>query len=174
MGLSRQDVERAYREHGFRVYHRVRRILGSDAEARDVLQEVFVTLLDRRFLVGDPDRLAPWLLKVATNRALNRLRDQGARARILEGQRLVELEEALDAGADRPVDRETVRRLLELAASRTRELVVAYFFDGYTLPEIAALYDTPVTTVHRHVQGFLAASREILVRDERAAEGGAP
>ncbi len=172
MGLSREDVERAYREHGFRVFHRVRRILGSEAEARDVLQEVFVTLLDRRYLVSDAERLAPWLLKVGTNRALNRLRDHRSRERILEGQRLPDLEEALCDGAAAFATRATVRHLLDRTDERTRDLVLAYYFDGYTLPEIAELYATPVTTVHRRLQGFLAASREILARETPA--GGAP
>jgi RNA polymerase sigma-70 factor (ECF subfamily) len=165
MALSRDDIARAYREHGFRVFLRVRRILGSEAEARDVLQEVFVTLLDRRFFVSDPERLGPWLLKVGTNRALNRLRDRSSRARILDGQRLVDLEEALTAGTPTVVARETVRLLLELTDARTRELALAYFFDGYTLPEIATLYETPVTTVHRRLQAFLASSRKVLEHD---------
>jgi len=171
MPLSREDIARAYREHGFRVFARVRRILGSEAEARDVLQEVFVTLLDRRYFVSDPERLAPWLLKVGTNRALNRLRDRRSRERILEGQRLVDLEEALLPGASGAVARETVRRLLELADAPTRELVLAYFFDGYTLPEMATLYATPVTTIHRRLQGFLATSRATLERE--GVHGGA-
>lgn len=171
MALNREDIARAYREHGFRVFRRVRGILGSEAEALDVVQEVFVTLLDRRFLVSDPERLAPWLLKVGTNRALNRLRDHRSRERILEGQRLVDLEEALAPNAAGPVARGTVRLLLDLADAPTRELVLAYFFDGYTLPEMATLYATPVTTIHRRLHGFLAASRAVLERE--GVHGGA-
>ncbi len=176
MSLSRDDIARVYREHGFRVYYRALRLVGSEAEAMDVVQEVFVSLLQKHDRLEAPERIAPWLLKVGTNRALNRLRTRSSRAEALEGLRLTELDAQLSSASKRSdqeqVDRGTVRRLLEDTDETSRELVLAYYFDGLTLKEIAALYQLSLVKAHRILKRFLARSRVRLEADAAAVLSG--
>jgi RNA polymerase sigma-70 factor, ECF subfamily len=179
MSLSRDDIARVYREHGFRVYYRALRLVGSEAEAKDVVQEVFVSLLQKQAALREPEKLAPWLLKVTTNRALNRIRTHASRREALEGLRLSELDIQLSgaskAGDQDQVDRGTVRRLLDDADDLSREIVLAYYFDGLTLQEVADLYRLSVASAHRRLKRFLAASRKRLEHDmdlHAAREGG--
>jgi RNA polymerase sigma-70 factor, ECF subfamily len=170
MALSREDIGRIYREHGHRVYYRALRLLGSDAEAMDVVHEVFERLTRRRMLLMDPSHILPWLQKVASNLALNRIRDRRSREGRLEGLRQQELEELLDSPREAgPIQALTVERLLSRADGKTREAVLAYYFDGYTLAEIASTAGASVATVHRRIKRFLERSRGFLERDRAEA-----
>lgn len=173
MSLTKDDIARVYREHGFRVYYRALRLVGSEAEAKDVVQEVFVTLLQKQDALSEPTRLAPWLLQVGTNRALNRIRNHASRGDVLEGLRRAELDAQLEAAAtDRDkaqVDRGTVQSLLDATDELSREVVLAYYFDGLTLQEVADLYHLSLASTHRRLKRFLAKSRKRLDRDARAA-----
>ena len=66
-------------------------MLSDQDEAEEVVLEVFATAWDRVGALGDEhDALLPWLLRIARNRAIDRLRRRaggGARARPRGGLR---------------------------------------------------------------------------------------
>lgn len=57
-----------------RVYHYVRRLLGHDARAEEVTQDVFVQVYRFRDRWRPDGRLATWVFTIATNLCLNELR----------------------------------------------------------------------------------------------------
>ncbi len=69
-------VERVFREQRARVLAALARVLGDFELAEDALQEAFATALERWPQTGTPDAPAAWLLTVARNRAIDRLRRQ--------------------------------------------------------------------------------------------------
>ena len=69
-------------KHKGRVYAAVHRILGRHDESLDVLQESLLELHQRLSSVADA-WAGPWLLRVATNRALDRLRRRERESRAL-------------------------------------------------------------------------------------------
>jgi RNA polymerase sigma-70 factor (ECF subfamily) len=69
-------VERAFREQRARVLASLVRSLGDFELAEDALQEAFAAALERWPKTGVPDAPAAWLLTVARNRAVDRLRRQ--------------------------------------------------------------------------------------------------
>ncbi|MEM7247143.1 MAG: sigma-70 family RNA polymerase sigma factor [Acidobacteriota bacterium] len=73
--------EQLVREHAPRLLGLCRRILGgSQAEAEDCLQEVFLRVLERMSQFEGRSKLGTWLHRVAVNTALMRLRSSNRRS----------------------------------------------------------------------------------------------
>ncbi|MBP1705901.1 MAG: rpoE [Chloroflexi bacterium] len=163
------------------------RLLGDRQAAEDVVQEVFLTLWNRadRF---DPavGSLAAWLLTIARNRAVDRLRAAGRRPQlvsilpaggdeqpdaaalerlaaergVLAGAGAVDLdpEAALDLVETRAALREVLTELPE--AERTAILLA--YREGLSQSEIAARLGWPLGTVKTRTRRALARLREAL------------
>lgn len=75
--LRRRD-ERAFNalvlRYQDRVYNLILRLLGSPEEARDVAQEVFVTVFEKIDLFRGESQLGTWIYRVASNHAKNRIK----------------------------------------------------------------------------------------------------
>jgi RNA polymerase sigma-70 factor (ECF subfamily) len=83
------DLERMYREHGHVVLRRARRILGTDDEAREALQEVFLSLADRPDQFAGHSSITTFLYRMTTNLCLNKLRNPTSRAARAGGRALL-------------------------------------------------------------------------------------
>jgi RNA polymerase sigma-70 factor (ECF subfamily) len=81
--MTAATLERLYRDHGHAVMRRARRLLRNEADALDVVQDVFLELF------RDPERfearssIATYLYAAATHACLNRLRDGKTRTRLV-------------------------------------------------------------------------------------------
>ena len=163
-----------YDRHSRLAYSVIMRILGSPADAEEVLQETFVRVWSRAdtydALLGAP---ATWLTRIARNRAIDRLRARRARGDVA-------IDHAVHAGEDaprsgEPVTRDTpetmlegrtragaVRTALATLAPSQRALIEAAFFEGYTHSELAARFGVPLGTVKTRIRTGLAAIRGCL------------
>jgi RNA polymerase sigma-70 factor, ECF subfamily len=78
--------EAAYRElfrkHSPRVFGYARRLVGSDARAEEVVQDVFVQVFRFRTRYRPEARFSTWLYKIVTNFCLNDLRRPERRRRV--------------------------------------------------------------------------------------------
>jgi RNA polymerase sigma-70 factor (ECF subfamily) len=160
-----------YDRHCRLAYSVIMRILRSPPDAEEVLQETFVRVWSRAetydVLLGSP---AAWLLRIARNGAIDRLRARRARAN-------VDVDPAVhpDGNAPRapqPVTHHTPETTLEdramVGAVRTalatltpaqRELIEAAFFEGYTHTELAVRFGVPLGTVKTRIRTGLTTMR---------------
>ena len=141
------------------------RILHSQPEAEDVLQEVFLQVW-RKANDFDEARGRPftWLVTLARSRAIDRLRSSGARERTATEAARAVTEGVSDAEDDalKSERGEIVRRALaELPEEQRRVLVLAYF-EGLTQSEIAARLNTPLGTVKTRMRSGMMRLRELL------------
>lgn len=72
-------VEEILRDHAPRVYNVARRILGNDADAEDVAQEVLVQVLQKLHTFRGEASFPTWLHRIAVNAALAYRRKQAHR-----------------------------------------------------------------------------------------------
>ena len=79
--MDARSVETIYREHGHSVLRRARRILGTEDDARDVLQEIFASILDQSAAFRGESSIVTWLYSATTHACLNRIRNKKTRAR---------------------------------------------------------------------------------------------
>src|SRR5688572_28749412 len=87
---KRREVE-SYRRYGTALLRKARRMLRNEEDARDVVQGLFLDLLQTKSCSRadprastQPSEDLPYLYRMLTHRCLNMLRDQKTRARLLE------------------------------------------------------------------------------------------
>ena len=160
-----------YDRHSTVVFAVIMRILRDRADAEDVLQEVFVrvwtraTTYDER--LGTP---LAWLIRMARNRAIDRLRAKRTRSDIdgvepsepADPQRAVSTAASPEALAENRERTHTIRGALSALPPEQRDLIAAAFFDGYTHSELAARFQLPLGTVKTRIRAGMLAMREHL------------
>lgn len=163
-------VAELYDRHSRLVFSVLRRILRSQADAEDVLQETFVRVWSRADTY-DPALGSPstWLTRIARNRAVDRLRAQRARADVDGRPPATESGEirmpvaAVSSRPDVRTDDMALATALRGAVARLPEnqrvLIEAAYFDGYTHHELAEKFDVPLGTVKTRIRAGLAALR---------------
>jgi RNA polymerase sigma-70 factor, ECF subfamily len=161
MPLDRSLVETLYRQYGFQVARRCRRILGDSDEATDAAQEVFVRLLTKGADFRGAAEWITWLYRVATNVCLNRLRDQKTRAALL----LRNADEIAPSSPSPPdaagtADRRFLVQLLEELDETTQEIVLYHLVDEMSQGEIAELVGLSRVTVNKRLMRFRARAEE--------------
>lgn len=134
----------------------VQSMLRDQDEAEEVVLEVFATAWDRVGALGDEhEALLPWLLRIARNRAIDRLRrrrrwrlklDRAKAYGDLSTDRVgpSEVNEAAQPGWH---VHEAVHAALERLPADQREVVRLAYFEGLTHSEIARRLDLPMGTV---------------------------
>lgn len=135
----------------------VHRILQDEGEAEEVLSDVFVQVW-RRIDQHDPRRgpLAPWVLSITRNRALDALRrrrrwwrkaERWERARAADDGGTVPAPAPAEASVPGwPVHQEVHRAIAALPEEQRRVVALAYF-EGLTHSEIARRTGQPLGTV---------------------------
>ena len=149
--LSRAEIEHAYREYAHSVLRRAQRLLGSAPEAHEVLQEVFMTLLESPQQFAGRSALLTWLYSATTHACLNRLRNARSRSALAERHREALLPPSSWCAPDQAA---LVRRLL----AGLREELAAVAVYRMTLDETAEALGCS----RRKVAYLLAELREQL------------
>jgi RNA polymerase sigma-70 factor (ECF subfamily) len=150
-GGDRSALQTVYRLTSAKLFGVVLRILNERSEAEDVLQEVHLTIWRK---AGDFDaaRASPmtWLIAIARNRAIDRLRAGTIKSR------MDPIAAATEIADDKPdaerllADRQTVERLegcLDTLAPHERASLRGAFFDGNSYEELAQRMTVPLGTM---------------------------
>ncbi len=161
MNLDRAGVERLYRAQGHLVLRRARLIVGNDADAQEVLQEVFAALLRAPGDIRNGASVVGWLYRATTHLCLNLLRGRRTGARLL-ARHLAPAPEALEARADALAE---VRQLLVRMPEEVGAAVVYHHLDGMTYDEVAELL-----RCSRRKVGYLLERAQALATEGTRAE----
>ena len=143
--------------HQDRVFNFCLRMLGDPEEAHDVGQEVFVAVHQHLSTFRHDAKLSTWILRIAKNHCLNRLKYLNRRGRgrsdEYEGVSDAALNDA--AGAPTPPDealaaaggRERVHQAIAHLDEDQRMLVVLRDIEGLSYEEIVEITELPEGTV---------------------------
>ena len=166
-----------YDRHVRAVYSLALRIVGDEADAEEVVQEVFDQAW-RQASRYDPARgtVAAWLMTMARTRAIDRLRARQARPdqASLESDRewsefpAATADPAAALDAERDVTR--VREALQRLPLIQRVAIELAYFEGLTQVQIAARLEEPLGTVKTRIRVGLLKLRDAL---SRTTSGGA-
>jgi RNA polymerase sigma-70 factor (ECF subfamily) len=147
------DVEDLYRKHGPMVLRRCRRLLRDEAQALDVMHDVFVEMLRRQDqLTGDAP--AGLLLVTATNLCLNRLRSRRRHPESGDDallQQIADLEPA-DAVESRSLAARLLDRIFGGEPASTRLIATLVYVDRMTLEEVAGEVGLSVSGVRKRLR----------------------
>ena len=153
---DRSALERLYDRFAPPVFALALRILGIRADAEDVVQEVFLQMW-RRAETYRIDRGSPecWIMTIARNRALARIRAENTMKRGLEylrerpGPAIVEPVSGPVVRAEVAL---TVRSALARLPEEQRRVLELAYFEGLTQTDIAARLGEPLGTVKTRIR----------------------
>jgi RNA polymerase sigma-70 factor (ECF subfamily) len=158
--LRRRDAgtfEALVRQHQDRVYHFCCRMLGDQAEAAELTQEVFLSAHQHLDTFRAEATVSTWLYRIARNQCLNRLthlrRRGGGRQEPYDEASELAITEA-QGGAVRPDEalearREQIRvqRAIAQLDEHARALVILRDLEGLSYEEIVGITGLPEGTV---------------------------
>jgi RNA polymerase sigma-70 factor, ECF subfamily len=163
------------RAHQDRVFSFCARMLSDREEALDVSQDVFLAAYRNLDSFRGDASLSTWLLRIAANRCLNRIRQRksmaGREVAWPEGGADAELpvfQPAAPAGEepDRVAEAREMGEILSDALGRldpaTRWMVLLSDVEGFAYEEIAALANVPLGTVKSRLHRARMALRQLL------------
>ncbi len=111
-------------------------VLHCAADAEDAVQEAFVRLMTKAPCFHDSEHEKAWLLRVTINIALN-MRRAKSRERTPE---------TMDLSCSETQDTELLQLVLSLP-ERYSTIIHLYYYEGYSIKEIASILNTPSATV---------------------------
>lgn len=169
-------LARLYDQYRVILFSLLVRILSSREEAEDVLQEVFLQVW-RRAKDFDDARGRPftWLVTLTRSRAIDRIRQLGARQRLADSAAQNSPDEASDAITDtlHSERKEIVARALAALPEEQRRTLNLAYFEGLTQSEIAEKLDTPLGTVKTRMRSGMIKLREHLGEQGQTLLGSA-
>jgi RNA polymerase sigma-70 factor (ECF subfamily) len=157
-----------YSETSAKLFGVCLRILGERSEAEDVLQEVYLTVW-RKAASYDESVASPitWLVAIARNRSIDRLRAGGASRASLPIEAASEVPDPGMSAVERleiDEDQARLRDCLHELEERQQAAIRAAFLDGSTYDELATRVGVPLGTMKSWIRRGLMKLRECLER----------
>jgi RNA polymerase sigma-70 factor (ECF subfamily) len=168
---ERDQLVVLYDHHARAVHSLALRMLGSQADAEEITQEVFVQAW-RQATRYDASRgtVIAWLLMITRSRAIDRLRGRPPIADKPADEGVVKwLAESSDGPEAQAVTAEQVERVRRALASLPRLQRVAIelaFYEGLTHNDVAAQLEQPLGTIKTRIRLGLLKLRDAM-RDDR-------
>lgn len=156
---TRNDIEQLFKAHYGQMYRLATVLLHDDDLARDIVHDVFASLLD-----GHPNIQVNggYLLHAVRNRSLNHIRDCEIHQRIANRYFLDNEEYDIEYWPDD----ETIARIYSLiqndVSKQAKRVIELRFFDGRPFASIAAIMGISETAVYRHLSNALKIIRKKL------------
>lgn len=174
-----QAINCLYEDTAALLYSIALRILGNQADAEEVLLDVFeqVWRSARNF---DPARgtVWRWLVLLTRSRAVDRLRVSEARRDreqpVISARWAISSEEKLpDQASIFSQQQSRVRRALSALPDEQRRAIELAYFSEYTHSEIAALLDVPLGTIKTRIRAGMDKLRAALSDSVSSSAGRA-
>jgi RNA polymerase sigma factor (sigma-70 family) len=153
-----------YDNYGGSLYSVIQSVVTEEETASDVLQEVFVNIWQK---IGSYDptkgRLFTWMLNVARNAAIDKVRSKGFR-NSRQNVSLPEQDGVQIGGAvaQPDPDNKGLRKMVNGLKEDQRVLVELSYFQGFTHEEIAKKLGIPLGTVKTRIRTALTQLRTLL------------
>ena len=161
-----QALAELYDRYGRLVYSLILRVVRDTGIAEDLVQETFLRVWNRvQGFDAEKGCIAPWLLAVARNRAIDYLRSAAGRER-----NAVEFEEtdhpALYTDMEQDIltsdSTRRVKAAMEKLSANQRQVIELAYFEGLSQTEMAERMGQPLGTVKTWVRTALKNLRDEL------------
>jgi RNA polymerase sigma-70 factor (ECF subfamily) len=157
-----------YRRFSTPLYSLALKMLANEAEAQDLIQEVFLSVWNKASTYrAEKGSAFAWVVSQTRNRAIDRLRSRRRRSELVDAHR-PELEPSgsvVLSSADHCALSERgreVRSALEQLSADQRQVLRMAFFEGLTQAEIAQKLEEPLGTIKARACRGMARLRSIL------------
>lgn len=148
---QKQNIEKVFQRYGDMLYRLALARLTNDADAQDVVQDVFVKFVDSMPEFKDGEHEKAWFLRTAINCCHDIARRQKARGHL-------PIDDAYGVAAE---NNDGVRELMSLLSQLPpiyKDVVVLHALEGYGVEQTAKLLDISLSCAKMR----LSRAREIL------------
>ena len=166
---ERAAFEDLYSRYANILYASALKFVKEDADAQDVVQDVFIQIWDKAKLY-DPAKGKPltWALTLTRNRAIDRIRAIQRRTRLrdeFEQETFVDesagVREALSE-VDASEKGQILRKAVSQLSPQQKKVIELAYFGGFTQTEIAEKLGEPLGTVKARARRGLLKLKELL------------
>jgi RNA polymerase sigma-70 factor (ECF subfamily) len=174
------DFERAYRMYSRRVYSKCLRMVGNEAEAEDLTQEVFLQLFRKMDSFRGESAFSTWLYRLALNVVLMRLRRKSLPTTSLE--EVIELKEGIftlhqvlgtpDSALTFAIDRLNLERAVTQMPAGYKQIFLLHYVEGYGHREIARILGLSIGTSKSQLYKARVRLRQLLRAGESQQRRG--
>lgn len=156
--INRDDIERLFKAEYAKLYRLALTLLHDDNLARDVVHDVFASLLDGNATQAS----AGYLYSAVRNRCLNKLRDTDIHQRIINRYLL----DIKDYDTEDWPDEETIAKIYAIISADLTEqcqrIMQLRFSDGISVSKIAAILGISENAVYKQLRHALVIIRKKL------------
>ena len=148
------DIVRCYQDMVYRIAFTYCK---NAADAEDVAQEVFIRYLNSKKEFDDEEYLKAWLIRVTVNASKNLLRSSWFK-------KTVSISKQENLRAEEGEKTETYYAVMSLP-EKYRSVILLYYFEEYTVREIADILQRSETAVQTQLQRARAILKQKLKGD---------
>jgi RNA polymerase sigma-70 factor (ECF subfamily) len=146
-----------------RLFYYVRRLVKTESDAWDVLQQTWLGAVQNLRTLGDPKLLAPWLYRIARNKAIS-LRRLHVPEQIADDH---DVPSDDDTGTRTSLDNvDAVHAALDELPVHHREVLTLHFLQDLSVDQVAELLGIPTGTVKSRLFHAKRALKAVLERQE--------
>lgn len=159
---DRGSFDYLYKNYSAVLYGIIHRVISDDQTAQDVLQEVFIKIYNNiEKYSPEKGRLYTWMLNVARNTAIDKLRSKGEvmKGKIQSDETIVYSKDN-DLKIEQQTDEIGLRETVAGLSSEHRVIVELAYFKGFTLNEIAKSLDIPLGTIKTRMRKAIGLLRQ--------------
>jgi RNA polymerase sigma-70 factor (ECF subfamily) len=132
------------------------RYLEQESDARDVVQETWISVIKRLNKLQNPSLFISWMFRILTNKCIDRIRQKQKETRRLERAE-VKLE-----SMKRSTESDSLSQAIQKLPDNHKILIMLRFGQGLQIGQIAAILNMAEGTVKSRLHRALARLREIL------------
>jgi RNA polymerase sigma-70 factor (ECF subfamily) len=145
MEHTSQNIEELYKWHSKMVYRVSFSYLKNSEDAKDVVSDIFLKLLQTKIFFQSAEHEKAWLLRATINKCKDFLKSWRRKnvniddySDIIEGEDPFKSDEVLKAVMDLP--------------EKYKYIIHLHYYEGYTTEEISKMLKKPHSTVRYHLQ----------------------
>jgi RNA polymerase sigma-70 factor (ECF subfamily) len=142
--MTKEEFQKKVIPLGDKMYRMAYRLLGDSESAKDVLQELFLKLWEKRGELNELSSIDAFTCTVLKNKCLDKLRLQKS---LVDVEILHSLGNNPEAAFDHIEGLSEIRKVMQLLPERQRLIMQMRDIDGCTFEEIALMADTTENNV---------------------------
>jgi RNA polymerase sigma factor (sigma-70 family) len=141
------ELEKVFREHAQMMYRSALSVTGRRQDAEDVLQNIFLKLLQREVPIEFRINPKGYLYRAAVNRALDVVRSRKQQSFTNDVERLAEVRTQGEVVGEFDVNRRLLLDAIGQLRPRAVEILILYYEHNYSVAEIAKMLGTSRSTI---------------------------
>jgi RNA polymerase sigma factor (sigma-70 family) len=162
---QREALEEVVRTWERRLFYYIRRLVGDEQEAWQILQDTWLKVLRGIGRLQEPRSLPAWLYGIARNTAFSHLRARCAEQTFLTNP--TEVREEWQADPDVKLDDvERVQYGLDRISLEHRDVLTLFFLQDLSIEQISGVMRVPVGTVKSRIHYAKRALKSVLETQE--------